>query len=62
MGDEFHFILECKNLQLIELRNQYISPYFSNSPSLEKLVELFENRGRKLYKLAKYIKEAMKLL
>ena len=62
VGDEFHFILECKNLQLIELRNQYISPYFSNSPSLEKLAELFENRGRKLYKLAKYIKEAMKLL
>ena len=62
VGDEFHFILECKNLQLIELRNQYISPYFSNSPSLEKLAESFENRGRKLYKLAKYIKEAMKLL
>ena len=36
VGDEFHFILECKNLQLIELRNQYISPYYSNSPSLKK--------------------------
>ena len=62
VGDEFHFILVCKNSQLIELRNQYISPYYSNFPSLEKLARLFENKGRKLFKLAKYIKEAMKLL
>ena len=62
VGDEFHFILECKNLQLVDLRNQYISPYYRNIPSLGKLTELFENKGRKLFKLAKYLKEAMILL
>ena len=62
VGDEFHFILVCKNLQLVDLRNQYISPYYRNIPSLGKLTELFENKGRKLFKLAKYLKEAMILL
>ena len=62
VGDEFHFIVECKNLQMVDLRNQYISSYYSNTPSLNKLAELFENKGKKLFKLAKFLKEAIKLI
>ena len=62
VGDEFHFILECKNSRLVELRNQYLAPYYRFSPTLDKLKELFCNRGRKLFKLARYLKEAVTLL
>ena len=62
VGDEFHFILQCRNLRLIELRNQYISPYYSNSSSLNKLKSLFLNKGRKLFRLGRFLKEAIKLL
>ena len=61
IGDEFHFILTCTNPDLMDLREKYISPYYSNSPSMDKLTELFNNRGRKLFKLARYIVEGLKL-
>ena len=62
VGDEFHFILQCRNSGLVELRSQYLAPYYRFSPTLEKLKELFCNRGRKLFKLARYLKEATNLL
>ena len=56
-----HFILECKNSTLLELRDKYISSYYSSQPSMDKLVELFNNRGQKLFKLARYVAEGLKL-
>ena len=61
VGDEFHFLLTCTNPDLMDLREKYISPYYSSSPTMEKLAELFNNRGRKLFKLARYIVEGLKL-
>ena len=61
VGDELHFILECKNSTLLELRDKYISSYYSSQPSMDKLVELFNNRGQKLFKLARYVAEGLKL-
>ena len=61
VGDEFHFILTCTNPDLIELREKYISPYYSADPTMEKLQELFNNKGRKLFKLARYVEEGLKL-
>ena len=55
IGDEFHFILTCRNPDLIALRGKYISPYYTIDPSMDKLNDLFNNRGRKIFKLAKYI-------
>ena len=61
VGDELHFILECKNPTLLELRIKYISPYYSSQPSMSKLIELFNNRGQKLFKLARYVAEGLKI-
>ena len=62
VGDEFHFILTCTNPeQLMELREKYISPYYSVYPTMGKLLELFNNKGRKLFKLARYVVEGLKL-
>ena len=61
VGDEFHFILTCTNPDLVELREKYISPYYSADPTMEKLQELFNNKGRKLFKLARYVEEGLKL-
>ena len=60
-GNEFYFILECTNPTLMELRDKYISPYYTSQPSLEKLAELFNNRGKKLFKLARYVNEGLKI-
>ena len=61
VGDEYHFILTCSNPTLIELREKYISPYYSGQPSIVKLGELFGNKGKKLFKLARYVEEGLKL-
>ena len=61
VGDEFHFILICSNPLLVELREKYRSPYFTIYPSMDKLLELFNNKGRKLFKLARYVAEGLKL-
>ena len=61
VGDEFHFILTCTNPELIELRERYISTYYSRDSSMDKLIELFNNRGRKLFKLARFVSEGLKL-
>ena len=49
VGDEFHFILTCTNPELMELREKCIPPYYTMYPTMEKLIELFNNRGRKLF-------------
>ena len=61
LGDEYHFILTCTNPLLIELRSRYISPYYTMYPTMSKLAELFNNRGRKLIKLARFISEGLKI-
>ena len=61
VGDEFHFILTCNNPELVELRGIYISPYYTLNPTMEKLSELFNNRGKKLFKLARFVFEGLKL-
>ena len=61
LGDEFHFILVCTNPVLLELREKYISRYYSMCPTMEGLIDLFCNRGTKLFKLARYIAEGLKL-
>ena len=44
------------------IRIKHIAPYYRYSPSLDKLKELFCNRGRKLFKLARFLKEASNLI
>ena len=61
LGDEFHFILICTNPVLLELREKYISPFYTLSPSMAGLIELFSNKGKKLFKLARYIYEGLEI-
>ena len=61
VGDEYHFILMCNNPTLVTLREKYIPPYYTIYPSMDKLKDLFCNRGRKLFKLARYVEEGLKL-
>ena len=43
------------------IRTKYISPYYTSEPNMAKLAELFNNKGKKLFKLARYISEGLKL-
>ena len=61
VGDEYHFILVCSNPILKALREKYIPPFYRFNPNMDKLKELFCNRGRKLFKLARFVQEGLKL-
>merc|ERR1711872_1208582 len=61
VGNEFHFILVCTNPVLLELREKYIPPCYTLSPTMAKLTYLFCNRGTTLFKLARYVAEGLKL-
>ena len=61
VGDEYHFILVCSNPILKALREKYIAPFYRFNPNMDKLKELFCNRGRKLFKLARFVEEGLKL-
>lgn len=57
VGDEFHYVLECKTL--IPLRNKYLPPYYRKNPNTLKLQSLFQSKSIKnLISLCKFIKEA----
>ena len=61
VGDEYHFVLTCTNPVLLALRDKYISPYYTIHPTMDKLKELLNNKGRKLFKLARFVSEGLKL-
>ena len=61
IGDEYHFLLVCTNPELITLREKYMSPYHTFNPNMDKLSELFNNKGRRLFNLAKYIQEGLSM-
>ena len=42
-GDEYHFVLECKNSQLVQYRNQYIATYYRCRSSMLKFVTSMES-------------------
>ena len=51
--DEFHFVLVCPDY--FNLRNAYIPKYYSNRPSVLKLIELVQtNKTYMLIKLSIY--------
>ena len=40
IGDEYHYILECTNLEITTARKRYLSSYFRVKPSMYKFVDL----------------------
>lgn len=60
IGDEFHFILECK--ELIDQRKKYIKTYYYKRPNTMKFYELFNTTNRNdIYKLCHFIQEILSL-
>ena len=62
IGDEYHLLLECKNLQITNLRNKYISDTFSRHPSMQKCINLLSSVDvSEVRKLAFFLKNALPL-
>jgi hypothetical protein len=40
LGDEYHTLLECKNQNIVQLRERYIPRYYRNNPNMIKFSEL----------------------
>ena len=61
--DEYHFILECKNIILCSLRNSYIPKYYYSRPSMYKFTLLFNSQDTKIIRnLAMYIHKGLSIL
>ena len=53
IGDEFHFILECKELN--DIRKQYLKPYNCKGPNNLKFCQPFHAENRKaLFSLSRF--------
>ena len=46
IGDEFHFILECKSLE--NLRKNYLCKYYYQNPNIIKFNELMSTHKKKM--------------
>ena len=61
VGDEYHFIMECKSLST--LRSKYFPQYYCKHNSAIKFRQLMGSKDKKLLiKLAKFIKDASRFL
>lgn len=59
MGDEFHFLFQCKKLK--NIRSKYIKERFWKRPNILNLHQLFNSQDLDtLINLSKYIKEGLK--
>ena len=36
VGDEYHYVMECKSVQMVNLRTQYIPAYYRSHPNMFK--------------------------
>ena len=58
--DEFHFICICSCF--VDLRKQYLKKHYYQRPSMFKFLELLSSHNKTvLYKVSKYIKEALEI-
>ena len=63
VGDQFHLLLECTNLDVVNFRKRYLSKYYLKSVNVLKLHSLFNMKNySKIVKLARYVAECSKLL
>ena len=60
LGDEYHFVLICKQDALVSLRRRYIDSYYFLNPSMFKFVQLLTNdEKRTIRNLAVYIHKGL---
>ena len=65
VGDEYHFLLQCKNTQLVQYRNQFIPQYYRDRPNMIQFIELMEciSYSKKLaVRVESYLRKAFSLL
>ena len=61
VGDEYHLLLECPELQ--ELRNEFLPHFFKNNPNMYKYQQLMSSQdGKVIIKLFKFIKGGFKCI
>ena len=60
IGDEFHFILECKELN--DVRKQYLKPYYCKRPTILKFFQLFNTENRKALFLSRFTRVILSIV
>ena len=43
LGDEFHYVCECENAQIVALREKYLPKYYKLRPNMAKFVNLMQD-------------------
>ena len=63
MGDEYHFLFECQNADLLELRRRLIPTHYRINPNTYKFRALLNSDDKGLQmKVAKYVYGGFQLL
>ena len=61
LGDEYHVVLECNNVQLVRQRRKFMQLYYRNRSSMYKFISLMSNTQElSCTQLRKYMKYALK--
>ena len=60
LGDEYHYVIECKYFALE--RRRYIKTYYISRPSSYKFAELFNVSGEELVNLCKFISHILETM
>ena len=59
LGDEFHILLECTNVQITDLRSKHLHKYYQHHNNMYKFIQLFEQSSTNqwlLVKLCRFLK------
>ena len=59
LGDEYHYVMECKNIDIETLRKQIIPAYFRTNINMLKFIEIMKKMSTNpifCYKIGKLIK------
>jgi hypothetical protein len=59
IGDEYHFLLVCKNENIITLRNKYLPNYYWVYPNHAKFEGLLSICNAELYKRYQFLLEKL---
>ena len=61
VGDELHFMFECKALK--DIRKRYLTSYYCKDPNIIKLHLLFNSRNKEtIINLSLYLKYGLKMM
>lgn len=65
LGDEYHYLVECNNAEISELRNTYLPKFYCHRPSMFKFTQLMQRlsiKSKLCYPISMFMKGIMSIV